>query len=147
MSPVEFTLMFDNNGNGFCMVMMTLVSGTEVELHLCSRAKCPNSLQATSTARSVAPTITYSHPASAQITQPAFLKPLYFEVPRSSPSNLVGRSWLFREVKPKHSPSKLFDVDFFAFTYGMIIGKQLFSCSLFAQKISIQICMKLTLLY
>jgi len=33
-----------------------------------------------------------------QITQPAFLKPLYFEVPRSSPSPLVGRAWLFREV-------------------------------------------------
>ena len=46
-------------------------------------------------------TITSAHPTSAQITQPAFLKPLYFEVPRSSPSNLVGRSWLFREVKPK----------------------------------------------
>ena len=33
-----------------------------------------------------------------QITQPAFLKPLYFEVPKTSPSPLVGRSWLFREV-------------------------------------------------
>ena len=43
-------------------------------------------------------------PASLQITQPAFLKPLYFEVPKTSPSPLVGRSWLFREVKPKLCP-------------------------------------------
>merc|ERR1719427_657679 len=33
-----------------------------------------------------------------QVTQPAFLKPLYFEVPRAAPAPLVGRSWLFREV-------------------------------------------------
>ena len=40
------------------------------------------------------------NPDALQITQPAFLKPLYFEVPKTSPSPLVGRSWLFREVKP-----------------------------------------------
>lgn len=33
-----------------------------------------------------------------QVLQPAFLKPLYFEVPRTSPSCLTGRIWLFREV-------------------------------------------------
>ena len=69
-------------------------------LPLCFRDKCPNSLPATSTARfarsATDPLLSFLF---SQITQPAFLKPLYFEVPRSSPSPLVGRAWLFREVK------------------------------------------------
>ena len=68
-------------------------------LPLCSRDKCPSSLPATSTARfarfATDPLLSFLF---SQITQPAFLKPLYFEVPRSSPSPLVGRAWLFREV-------------------------------------------------
>ena len=68
-------------------------------LPLCSLGKCPSSLPATSTARftrfSTNPSLSFLF---CQITQPAFLKPLYFEVPRSSPSPLVGRAWLFREV-------------------------------------------------
>ena len=68
-------------------------------LPLCSLGKCPSSLPATSTARfamfATSPLLSFLF---SQITQPAFLKPLYFEVPRSSPSPLVGRAWLFREV-------------------------------------------------
>ena len=68
-------------------------------LPLCFRDKCPNSLPATSTARFARfATDPLQSFLFSQITQPAFLKPLYFEVPRSSPSPLVGRAWLFREV-------------------------------------------------
>ena len=83
-------------------VVMLNVSGKEllVGLPLSSQGKCLSSPQATSTARSVPSSSWIYHPDSLQITQPAFLKPLYFEVPKTSPSPLVGRSWLFREVKP-----------------------------------------------
>ena len=83
-------------------VVMLNVSGKEllVGLPLSSQGKCLSSPQATSTARLVPSWSRIYHPDSLQITQPAFLKPLYFEVPKTSPSPLVGRSWLFREVKP-----------------------------------------------
>ena len=86
--------------------MMLNISGTELAGFLpSSQGKCLSSPQATSTARSDPYSSSLSSfSASLQITQPAFLKPLYFEVPKTSPSPLVGRSWLFREVKQKLCP-------------------------------------------
>ena len=57
----------------------------------------PPSLPAPSHFSRKVPELSPSHIYS-QITQPSFLKPLYFEVPRTSVSPLTGRAWLFREV-------------------------------------------------
>ena len=96
------------------LLVMLNVPGTEVGFPPFSQGKCLNSPQATSTARSVLP---WKSPCSTlslsvQITQPAFLKPLYFEVPKTSPSPLVGRSWLFREVELWHEITNHIKINF-----------------------------------